>query len=110
MAHVSRVCQLCLVLFQSSSKASETGTNEDSNFKDDDEDDDNDDDEKVPPGSNIDPEKLKSFNVSDPLYQKQYLSRSETKPTKWPVRSANTQISLSICPVWSVFAGRSMGS
>ena len=53
-----------MVCFQSSSKASETGTNEDSNFKDDDDDDDNEEDEKVPPGSNIDPEKLKSFNVS----------------------------------------------
>ena len=52
-----------MATFQSSSKASETGTNEDSNFKDDDDDDDNDEDEKVPPGSNIDPEKLKSFNV-----------------------------------------------
>ena len=29
-----------------------------------------------------------------------------TKPTKWPVRPAKTQISLSIHPVWSVFAVR----
>ena len=29
-----------------------------------------------------------------------------TKPTKWPVRPAKTQISLGICPVWSVFAVR----
>ena len=35
-----------------------------------------------------------------------YLSRSMTKPTKWPVRPAKTQISLGICPVWSVFAVR----
>ena len=56
-------------LYQSSSKASEAGTNEDSNFKDDDEDDDNDEDEKVPLGSNIDPEKLKSFNVSAVLFR-----------------------------------------
>ena len=27
-----------------------------------------------------------------------------TKPTKWPVHPAKTQISLGICPVWSVFA------
>ena len=33
-----------------------------------------------------------------------------TKPTKWPLRPAKTQISLGICPVWSVFAVRSMGS
>ena len=25
------------------------------------------------------------------------------KPTKWPVCQAKTQISLGICPVWSVF-------
>ena len=35
-----------------------------------------------------------------------YLSRSMTKPTKWPVHPAETQISLGICPVWSVFAVR----
>ena len=29
------------------------------------------------------------------------LSHSMTKPTKWPVRPAKTQISLRICPVWS---------
>ena len=29
------------------------------------------------------------------------LSRLTTKPTKWPVRPAKTQISLGICPVWS---------
>ena len=29
------------------------------------------------------------------------MSRSMTKPTKWPVRPAKTQISLGICPVWS---------
>ena len=34
------------------------------------------------------------------------ISRSRTKPTKWP---AKTQISLNICPVWSVFAVRSIG-
>ena len=37
------------------------------------------------------------------------LSRLMTKWTKW-VRPAKTQISLSICPVWLVFAVRSMGS
>ena len=30
-----------------------------------------------------------------------YLSRSTTKPTKWPVRPAKTQISLGFRPVWS---------
>ena len=29
-----------------------------------------------------------------------------TKPTKWSVDPAKTQISLGICPVWSVFAVR----
>ena len=38
------------------------------------------------------------------------LSRNTTKPTKWPVRPAKTQVSLGICPVWSVFAVRSVGS
>ena len=35
-----------------------------------------------------------------------HMSRSMTKPTKWPVRPVQTQISLGICPVWSVFAVR----
>ena len=35
-----------------------------------------------------------------------YMSRRMTKPTKWPVRPAKAQISLGICPVWSVFAVR----
>lgn len=60
---------------ESSSKASETGTNEDSNFKDDDDDDDNEEDEKVPPGSNIDPEKLKSFNMFCRLFVDENLDR-----------------------------------
>ena len=37
-------------------------------------------------------------------------SRSMIKPTKWHVRPAKTRISLSIHPVWSVFAMRSMDS
>ena len=40
------------------------------------------------------------------------LSRSMTKPTKWPARPAKTQISLGICPVWlesSLSAWRSIG-
>ena len=32
------------------------------------------------------------------------MSRSMTKPTKWLVCPAKTQISLGICPVWPVFA------
>ena len=31
------------------------------------------------------------------------MSRLVTKPTKWHVHPAKTQISLGICPVWSVF-------
>ena len=38
------------------------------------------------------------------------LSQRMTKPTKWHVHLAMTQISLGICPVWSVFTVRSMGS
>ena len=34
------------------------------------------------------------------------LSRLMTKPTKWHMRPAKTQISLGICPVWSVFSVR----
>ena len=34
------------------------------------------------------------------------MSRLTTKPTKWHVRPAKTQISLGIHPVWSVFAVR----
>ena len=30
-----------------------------------------------------------------------YMSRLLTKPTKWPLCPAKTQISLGICPVWS---------
>ena len=37
---------------------------------------------------------------------KQQLSRRTTKPTKWVVRPAKTQINLGIRPVWSVFAVR----
>ena len=33
-----------------------------------------------------------------------FMSRRTTKPTKCPVRPAKTQISMGICPVWSVFA------
>ena len=32
------------------------------------------------------------------------MNQCTTKPTKWPVRPAKTQISLGMCPVWSVFA------
>ena len=34
------------------------------------------------------------------------MNRIMTKPTKWHVCPAKTQISLGICPVWSVFAVR----
>ena len=39
-----------------------------------------------------------------------HLSRLMTKPTKWYVRPAKTQISLGIFPVWSVFTVCSMDS
>ena len=39
-----------------------------------------------------------------------YLTQSMTKLTKWHVRPAKPQISLCICPVWSVFAVHSVGS
>ena len=38
--------------------------------------------------------------------RRKHTSRRMTKPRKWPVHTANTQISLGICPVWSVFAVR----
>ena len=41
---------------------------------------------------------------------KEQLSHLVTRPTKWHVRPAKTQISLGICPVWSVFTVRLMGS
>ena len=37
------------------------------------------------------------------LYNQSKMSRHMTKPTKWPVHPAKTQISLGICPVWLVF-------
>ena len=54
----------------------------------------------------------KCFPLSFPLIGtwSWYLSRSTTKPAIWPVRPAKTKISLGICPVWSVFAERSLGS
>ena len=42
-----------------------------------------------------------------------YISRRMTKPTKWPLRPAKTQISLGIRPVWSessLSAWRNIGS
>ena len=42
-----------------------------------------------------------------------YLSHLMTKPIKWHVRQAKTQISLGICPVWSessLSASRKLGS
>ena len=37
------------------------------------------------------------------LHGGEYMSHSMSKPTKWPVRPAKTQISLGVCPVWSEF-------
>ncbi|WAR22781.1 NOL4L-like protein [Mya arenaria] len=61
---------------ETSSKASETGTNDDSLTKDDDDNDDDDDEDKVPPGSNIDPERLKSFNMFCRLFVDENLDRN----------------------------------
>ncbi|KAH3698592.1 hypothetical protein DPMN_086135 [Dreissena polymorpha] len=61
---------------ETSSKASETGTNDDSLAKDDDDNDDDDDEDKVPPGSNIDPERLKAFNMFCRLFVDENLDRS----------------------------------
>ena len=38
------------------------------------------------------------------------LSQRMTKPTKWHMRPAKTQINLGIRPVWSVFAVHEVGS
>ena len=38
--------------------------------------------------------------------QRNYMSRHMTKPAKWPVHTAKTQISLGIRPVWSLSAWR----
>ena len=46
----------------------------------------------------------------DSVVVHEHMSRIVTKPTKWHVRPAKTQISLGIRPVWSVFAVRLMGS
>lgn len=60
---------------ETSSKASEPGTFDDSVSKDDDDDNDDDDEDKVPPGSNIDPERLKSFNMFCRLFVDENLDR-----------------------------------
>ena len=39
------------------------------------------------------------------IFNREKLSSLMTKPTKWHVRPANSQTSLGIYPVWSVFAG-----
>ena len=39
-------------------------------------------------------------------FSRNLTSSRMTKPTKWPVCPAKSQISLSIRPVWSVFAVR----
>ena len=44
---------------------------------------------------------LNTFDKTCRTYLKQDMSRLMTKPTKWHVRPAKTQISLGILPVWS---------
>ena len=46
---------------------------------------------------------MRIMNTCVCMLLKKHFSRRITKPTKWQVRPANTQISLGICPVWSVF-------
>ena len=53
-------------------------------------------------------ENLGSLPYRDNIH-KNHMSHDMTKPTKWHVRPAKTQISLGIHPVWSVFAVCSMG-
>lgn len=60
---------------ETSSKASESGILDDPMTKDDDDDNDDDDDDKVPLGSNIDPERLKSFNMFCRLFVDENLDR-----------------------------------
>lgn len=60
---------------ETSSKTSETGTNDDSILKDDEDDDVDDDDDKEPVGANIDPERLKSFNMFVRLFVDENLDR-----------------------------------
>ena len=50
------------------------------------------------------------WHCSNITFFKRDMSRLMAKPTKWHVGPAKTQISLGICPVWSVFAVHSMGS
>ncbi|XP_064605935.1 nucleolar protein 4-like [Liolophura sinensis] len=60
----------------SSTKASESGNlDELQAVRDDDEDDDNDDDDKVLPGQDIDPERLKAFNMFVRLFVDENLDR-----------------------------------
>ncbi|KAK3091901.1 hypothetical protein FSP39_023561 [Pinctada imbricata] len=61
---------------ESSSKMSECGNLEDSvGGKDDDDEDDNDDDDKLPAGQDIDPERLKAFNMFVRLFVDENLDR-----------------------------------
>ena len=50
--------------FNSKFSLSQSAMTKTSEGKDDDDDDDNDDDDKLTMGSDIDPERLKAFNVS----------------------------------------------
>ena len=56
---------------------------------------------------------MKRFLGSATIKDRQHLSRLMTKPTKWHVRPAKSQISLGIRPVWSessLSAWRKLGS
>ncbi|XP_048759967.1 nucleolar protein 4-like isoform X2 [Ostrea edulis] len=60
---------------ESSTKLSESGINEESACKDEDDDDDNEDDDKMPTGQDIDPERLKAFNMFVRLFVDENLDR-----------------------------------
>ena len=53
---------------------------------------------------------IQSVHYREVAVVESYMSQHMTKPTKWHVRPAKTQISLGICPVSRVFAVCSMGS
>lgn len=60
---------------ESSTKTSEVEMGDDQDGKDDDDDNDDDDDEKIPVGKEIDPERLKAFNMFVRLFVDENLDR-----------------------------------
>ncbi|XP_059149477.1 nucleolar protein 4-like [Physella acuta] len=60
---------------RASSESGDSAMTKTSEGKDDDDDDDNDDDEKIPVGQDIDPERLKAFNMFVRLFVDENLDR-----------------------------------